>query len=135
MLLAELSKSTVQESYQENSVFTAGREELILMLYNGAIKFTNQGLHSFDEPNWGAVGWNLVRAQKIVHYLDMCLNFKQGQDLAKKLSALYQFILSRLANGYLSKNREFVQDALGLLHTLRDAWQESMADMHSGEEG
>jgi flagellar protein FliS len=134
MLLAELSKSTVQESYQENSVFTAGREELILMLYNGAIKFINQGLHNFEEENWGQVGWNLVRAQKIVHYLAMCLNFKKGLDLAKKLDSLYRFILSRLSNGYMGKNREYVEDALGLLHTLRDAWQESMAKMHPAEE-
>jgi len=127
-------RNAVQNSYQENSIFTANREELILILYNGAIKFINQGLESFAEGNWGTVGWNLVRAQKVVHYLDMCLNFDKGQDLAKKLDALYQFILSRLANGYMEKNREFVQDALGLLHTLRDAWQESMANMHGADE-
>lgn len=133
MLLAELSKTTVQDSYQESGIFTASREELIFMLYNGAIKFSHQGLQAFETEDWGKAGWNFVRAQKIVHYLDLCLNFKQGADLAKKLDSLYQFILSRLSVGYLEKKREYIQDALDLLHTLRDTWQESMSSMSSTE--
>jgi flagellar protein FliS len=126
MIMADLSKSSVQNSYQENEILTAGREELILMLYNGAIKFINHGLSAFDEKDWAALGWNLVRAQKIVHYLDLCLDMDKGQELAKNLDSLYHFILRRLSQGNLEKKKKFIEEGLGLLRTMRDAWDDGV---------
>ncbi len=126
MVLTELSKPGVQSSYQENEILTAGREELIFMLYNGAIKFVNQGLFNLDEKDYATMGWNLVRAQKIVHYLALCLDLDKGKELAKNLDALYQFIMRRFSQGNIEKKREYIEEGLTLLRTLRDGWNEGV---------
>jgi flagellar protein FliS len=115
-----------KNQYMENEVLTASREELILMLYNGAIKFSHQGIIMQEEQDWGRAGWNLIRAQKIVHYLGLCLDMKAGGDISKNLEALYIYINRRLSEGYMNKKSEPIEEAIRLLKTLRDAWNEGV---------
>jgi len=116
----------VENSYHQNQVMTTSPEELILMLYDGGIKFINQALIAQEELNWPQVGWNVVRSQRIVHYLNLCLDNEAGGDLARNLEALYQYINRRLSDGYLDKNAEPTQEALSLLRNLRDAWNDGV---------
>jgi len=123
---ATLTRQDVGNPYLENQVMTASREQLILMLYNGAIKFANLGLVMFEKQDWGRAGYNLVRAQKIVHYLSLCLNMQAGGEIAKNLGKLYEYINRRLSQGYLEKAAAPVEECIRLMKTLRDAWDEGV---------
>ena len=68
------AEDSMQVSYLETSVFTASREELILMLYDGALKFIRRGLYAIEEKDFPGMNYNLLRAQKIVHYLNLSLD-------------------------------------------------------------
>ncbi|MEW6517303.1 MAG: flagellar export chaperone FliS [candidate division FCPU426 bacterium] len=114
-----------QISYQESRVFTASREELVLMLYDGALKFTNRGLEALRNGDRPAMNYNLLRAQKIVHYLDMSLNMQQGEEVAKNLARLYDFIKRRLGECQRSQEREPGEEALSILKHMRETWQQA----------
>lgn len=128
MLATMMNAPDAQLSYHQNQVLTTTPESLILMLYDGGIKFINQGLLALEEANWPQVGWNLVRAQRIVHYLNMCLDNKRGGDLARNLESLYLYMNRRLSDGYLQKNEAPIREALSLLRNLRDAWNEGVVE-------
>lgn len=120
------SNDPFKSSYQENQVFTASREELVLMLYDGAMRFLNQGLAAIEKQDIPQIGYNLLRVQKIVHYLDMTLNMEEGKDVAQNLTRLYEYINRRLSEAQRNRLMEPVEDAKKVLKTLRDAWQQGV---------
>jgi flagellar secretion chaperone FliS len=112
--------------YQESQILTASQEELILMLYEGAIKFTNQSLQAMEDQQAIVAGQMLVRAQRIVHYLSIVLNTEAGGELAKNLRALYTFLLDLFTQANLRQNGEKIRQGVGVLRTLRDAWKQGV---------
>ncbi len=112
-----------KSSYQENQVYTASREELILMLYEGALKFIRFSLIALEEQDVPQIGFNILRAQKIVHYLDMCLNMEAGKAIAENLSRLYDYINQKLFEGQQKKDAEAIKEAAKIIETLKEAWQ------------
>ena len=119
-------RQAAQDFYHENQIFTASREELILILYDGALRFGRQGLAAGEEHNWAQAGYYLVRAERIVHYLSLCLDLEAGGEIAKKLDSLYEFILRCLSEGHLLKKKERIEDSLAILKILRAAWDEGV---------
>jgi len=119
------SENQLQVSYQENLVFTASREELILMLYDGALRFIRRGLNALEENNEGNMHYNLLRAQKIIHYLNMSLDMKKGQEIAQNLARLYDFINRRISESQRDKNADYAKEAMDIIQTLRQAWYEA----------
>lgn len=115
-------------SYQENQVYTASREELILMLYEGALKFIRFGLLAIEEQNGPQIGFNILRAQKIIHYLDMCLNMEAGKEIAENLSRLYYYINQKLFEGQQKKEDGPLKEAAKVIETLKDAWKTGVVD-------
>lgn len=113
---------TYKSSYQENQVYTASKEELVLMLYDGALKFIRGGIYALEESNIPQLGYNILRAQKIVHYLDMTLNMEQGKEVAENLTKLYDYINRRLFEGQKEKAADPLEEAIKIIETLREAW-------------
>lgn len=122
----DYNPNPVQDDYYQNQVFTASREELILLLYQGAQRFIRQGLQQREAQNWAAMGWNLVRAEKIVHYLNLCLDLKAGGQLAKNLESLYLYLHHRLTQGHLERNQAALEECLGVIKSLSEAWETSL---------
>lgn len=120
-------------SYQENQVFTASREELILMLYDGVAKFLRRGMQAIDDKDFPSINHNLLRAQKIVHYLNMSLDMEKGQEISENLARLYQYMNRRLTECQMKQDRETAQEVLDLVHTLRQAWYQAFMDENTQE--
>lgn len=120
--MAGAMEDPFKSSYQENKVYTATKEELILMLYDGALKFMRFGLMSIEENNLPQIGFNILRAQKIIHYLDMCLNMDAGKEIAQNLSSLYEYVSRKLSECQREKKVEALQEAKKVIETLREAW-------------
>jgi len=111
-----------KSSYQENQVYTATKEELILMLYDGALKFIRGAGYALEESNIPQLGYNILRAQKIIHYLDMTLNLDEGKEIAENLTKLYDYINRRLFDGQRQKSAEPLEEAIKIIETLREGW-------------
>ena len=113
-------------SYRQVATRTAPPGQLVLMLYEGAIRFLDRALLGFglDDPAESneAISNNLLRAQEIIHELNLSLNTQAGGEVAANLRRLYEYFDRRLLESNLKKEPEGIQEVSRHLAVLRDAW-------------
>ncbi len=118
------------ESYQHISLETASPGKLVLMLYEGAIKFLGQALTGFDyeDPLMmnQTIHNNLVRAQDIITELNSTLNIEAGGELAKVLRDLYIYMGNRLWDSNFKKERSGIEEVILRITELKEAWAEML---------
>ena len=122
---------TPWNSYRQIALQTAPPGQLVLMLYDGAIRFSELALTGFaiSDPAQRnmTINNNLRRARDIVRELNGCLDIDAGGQLAQTLRDLYDYMDRRLLESNLKKNRTGVDEVLGHLKELRDAWATMLA--------
>lgn len=114
------------KKYKTNSVQTASREKILLMLYEAAIKFTKKAIIACDEKNISERGYNIGRAFDIVNELNNSLNHNISQELCKNLEQLYMFITDQFVQANISGNSKHLKDALKILETLNEGWMQAV---------
>lgn len=125
------------QTYQANAVFTASPGQLVLMLFDGAIKFLHIALEGFK--NQDPLDFNLTihqntqKAQAIIRELKACLDQEKGPEFADKMSALYDYFDRRLQQGNLKKERAPMEEVSRHLQILRDAWKEMLDKQSAGD--
>lgn len=110
--------------YKENSIKTASPQELTLMLYNGALKFMNQGKLFIEQKNIAGANESLKRAQDIIHELNSTLDM--NYDISQNLRSIYTYIIEQLVEANITKNPKHIDEAQGMVTELRDTWKEAM---------
>ncbi len=115
------------QAYKTTQTQTASRGELVVMLYNGAIKFLNLALEDMKARNTESAHQNLLRAQDIIAELMGSLNMDAGK-LAKNLFSLYEYMLRRLVEANYRKAPDAVEEVLVLLRELLPMWQQAAHD-------
>lgn len=110
--------------YKETQIMTASQGKLIVLLYEGAIKFIDTAVRGLDEKKYDTVNNNLVRAQDIVTELALSLDFNAGGELASKLYNLYMYFNKRLLEGNVSKDKDPLLEVRSLLTGLLDSWRQ-----------
>lgn len=109
-------------NYLRTKVFTATPEQLQLMLYDGAIRFAEQGKAALVQKNY-EVSYNaLSRAQKIITELQCGLKHDLAPELCGKLAALYNFVFRKLMEANIQHHVEAVDEALSILRYQRETW-------------
>src|SRR5690606_5432148 len=96
---------------------------LVVMLYDGAIRFVGQGIAAIERSEMEEAHRNLVRAQDIIAELNRALDPQAG-EVAANLEQLYDYMHRRLAEGNMRKDTAPLQEVMGLLRELRDAWDQ-----------
>jgi len=118
------------ESYRKVAAQTATPGHLVLMLYEGAIKFLEQSLTGFDYADPArriqTINNNVLRAQSIINELNCNLDMGKGGEVAENFRSLYSYFYRRLREGNLSKHREPIEEVLARLRVLRDSWAEML---------
>ena len=114
--------SKYHDQYRKNQISTSSQGRLILMMYEGAIKFTSLALESIDEGDLAKQGMYIQKAHDIVNELSMALDFKRGGDVAPQLESLYQFSLSQLTLANIKSDKKPLQAVLNILNPLLEAW-------------
>ena len=110
------------QEYLKTKVMTASAEMLTLMLWDGAIRFAEQGKDAILKKDIESSYKALVRSQKIVMELNASLKHDVNPDLCGKLASLYNFIYRRLVEANLEKDPKFVDDALEIMRHQRETW-------------
>lgn len=111
-------------AYKHMSIETASPAELVLMLYNRALRSMDEAAGCLDRKDLEGSNNSLQRAQDIVDELRVSLNKPAGGKLAEDLDAVYEFVNSRLLQANLKKDASFVHEAKRLLSEIRDGWAE-----------
>lgn len=120
--------STPCNRYMEMQVQTAPSENLVLMLYDGALRFARQAQVDLAEGRMQDAHNDLTRAQDILGELMGSLNMDAG-DVAHNLFKLYEFIQYRLVVANVRKSAEPIDDVVQLLGDLRTTWAEAIRDV------
>ena len=120
----------IAQQYETQKVLSASPMELILMLYDGALRSLSQSLAAFDIVDdldrMNGIHENLLRAQDFITELACSLDIERGGELALQLDRLYEFMLHHLAVANNEKRRKPVEDVKKMLTELRDSWAKSM---------
>ena len=114
--------SKYHDQYRKNQISTSSQGNLILMMYEGAIKFTTLALESMSKGDLAEQGKYIQNAHDIVNELSLALDFKKGGDVAPRLESLYQFILSQLTLANIKSDKKPLQTVNNILNPLLDAW-------------
>jgi len=124
-------------TYQTQAVLTASPGQLVLMLYDGALRFLALARAALegDQNDWQrfeVINRNLKRAQDIITELRCTLNHQSGGEIATELDRLYEYYNRRLFEANIKKNVAPVIEVEALLRDLRDGWAE-MLDRRASE--
>ena len=114
------------KSYRETATLTAPPGQIVLMLFDGAIRLLESSLQGFSEPDPARANMlihnNVQRAQAIIRELNCALNMEQGGDFASTLRRLYDYFERRLHESNLAKRRDGIDEVLRHVTELRNAW-------------
>ncbi len=121
--------------YLRNAVMTATPEQLQLMLYDGAIRFTRQGSEGIRREKWEDAFNGFNRAQKIILELINALNYDIDRDLCTRMAGLYQFIYRKLVEASVDRSVAAGEEVLGLLAYQRETWVLLMEKLRQDREG
>lgn len=119
-----MSVANPYEKVMDNKVFSASKEELTLMLYEGAIKFGNQANIAITKKDFPKANSLILRVQDIVRELQVTLDPKY--EISVNINALYDYMYRRLVDANFGKSTEILDEVLGLLREFRDTWKEAM---------
>ena len=116
--------SNPYRQYQKTAVTTASREKILLMLYEGAIRFIKQAKIAMEEKRIADKGKYISKATAILSELMATLDFKVGGELAVDLENLYVFMIDKLIEGNIENKVESLTQVENLLNTLYVAWKD-----------
>ncbi|WP_145334522.1 flagellar export chaperone FliS [Paenibacillus xylanexedens] len=108
------------EKYRQSSVQTSTPAQLVIMLYDGAIRFAKIGLEGLNSQDIEKANLHLGKAQTIISELMSTLD--QSFDVSKNLFALYEYTNYLLIEANIRKNPEKAEEAIGYLTELRETW-------------
>ena len=114
-------------AYRKTQIETASPEALILMLYDGALKFIGQAEIAFEDNDIEMISNKLLRIQAIFTELLTSLDKDKGGEIAVNLERLYIFFLEQLGEANIKKDPKPMLEIKPLIVELRDTWIKAMA--------
>jgi len=128
-----MSFSNPYAQYRQNSVETATPTRMIVMLYDGAIRFLSQALPVMRVQQYDQQTMLIGKAQAIIAHLRETLNFEAGGAVAKHLSNVYLGLFDSLTDANIHDKPEQVEKAIEVLRELREAWVEVDRQCQAGK--
>lgn len=110
--------------YANNRILTASPAELTLMLYEGAIKFCNIAIMAIENNDIEKAHTNIMKAQRIIEEFQLTLDFKY--EIANDFNNVYNYLMYRLREANLTKDKEILEEVNTHLRVMRDTWKEVM---------
>jgi flagellar protein FliS len=127
--------SNPYQKYKTTAVQSASREKILLMLYEGAIKFTKLAILACDQKKIADRGMNIGRAYDIIMELNNTLDHKVGGEISKNLESLYIFMLDQYTKSNISGDPEPLKSNLKMLETLYQGWIQAVEKLKKEQEG
>ena len=130
-----MAYSNALSTYKETRIKTASQGQLIIMLYNEAVRQLDQALDLIRANDSGKkdpgkiekISKAIVKTQEIVSELMVSLDFEQGGDIAKNLFSLYTWFNRELMGANIDQDARRLAAVREHIDTLRNAWHEIVA--------
>lgn len=111
------------QAYQQQRIETASPLEIVLMLYDGAIRGIFQAKAMLQEGEIARKGEQLCKAVNIIAELRASLDTEKGGEVAILLDRLYDYLLDRLTQANLHDDPAILEECGGVLCELREGWK------------
>ena len=121
--------------YKTTSIQSAGRERLLLMMYEGAIKFVKKAKIACEKDDIAERGYNIGRAYDVILELTNTLDHDVGGDISKNLEQLYMFMTDKLTEANVKGDPQCLDEVLGLLTTLHEGWVQAIKKLKEDANG
>lgn len=115
---------SAHSQYQSVQVTTTDRGRLLLMMYEGAIKFLKQAKSGLETNDMAKFCRFLSKGQAIIAELMNTLDFEKGGTIARDLDRLYDFMLFYLTEANLYRDPKRIAKVIGLIDTIYTAYKE-----------
>ena len=112
------------EQYQKNKILTASPAEITLMLYEGAIKFCNVAIIAIEQNDIEKAHNNIRKTQRIIEEFQITLNHDYA--VSEDFDRIYNYLLRRLREANIKKDKEILEEVLEHLRSMRDTWKQVM---------
>ncbi|NLV69016.1 MAG: flagellar export chaperone FliS [Spirochaetes bacterium] len=122
-----MAPSNPYNQYKQTQISTANQGKLIVMLYDGAIKFLNIAIENIEPMRYDVVNTNIIKAQDIITELLLSLNMNEGGEISQNLFSLYMYFKRQLLEAKMRKDPEIIRQILKLMKEMRDAWDQISA--------
>ncbi len=109
--------------YRDNAVTTQSKGRLIVLLYDGAIKFMKLAIKELEAGNHQAKGEYINKARDIITELNAVLDMESGGEIAANLRRLYCFMNNRLAEANIQRDPKMIQEVIKLMEELNQSWK------------
>jgi len=116
------ASSNPYQAYQDNQVSTADQKQLIVMLYEGAIKFLKIAIENMDFKTYDVVNENIIKAQDIITELMLSLDMDKGGEIATNLMSIYSYWKKDLLEANVAKETPKIESVISLMQNLKDGW-------------
>lgn len=113
-------------AYKKTSIHTASKEQILLMLYQAAIKNCKKAMEAIDDKNIAKKGEFIGKLQDIVIELNNSLDFEIGGQVAEELSSLYDYMLFSSTQANIKIDKEPLEGCLKVLNILYEGWTEAV---------
>ena len=118
-------------AYRKTSVTTATKEQVLIMLYEGAINHLKRASDACQKNDLSAKGISVGKAHDIINELSNTLNFEVGGDIAVNLENLYMFMIEQIIQGNIKNDHTKFDNVRKLLENLLEGWKGAVAQIQS----
>jgi flagellar secretion chaperone FliS len=116
--------SNRSKAYQETAIQTSSPTKLVVLLYEGAIRFLRESVAAIEAKNFDRKRQSIDRAVAIVQHLQSSLDTTKGLQVAADLDKLYGYIGTRILEGSTKLETAPIEEAIKLLKVLLAGWEE-----------
>ena len=118
-----MSTNNGYQKYKKIDVSTASQNRLVIMLYDGAIKFLENACNAMDKKHGTEEAHNnIMKAQEIIYELLSSLNY-DAKEIAERLASIYTYMNQRLTEANISKTKPPILEVIKYLKELKTAWE------------
>ena len=120
-------------AYKKTSITTAAKEEVLLLLYRGAIKHAKNAVTALEKKDIKNKSIHIGKFQDIIIELSECLDFKideqDNTNIALELGRLYDYMCSQATQASIQMEPEHMRECLTLITTLYEGWTEAIKQL------
>ena len=116
-------------AYKKTSIHTASKDQILLMLYQAAIKNCKKAIEAIEKNEIALKGEHIGKLQDIIMELSNSLDFEVGGEVSNELASLYDYILHASTQANIKIEKEPLVACLNVLNTLYAAWVEAIKSL------
>lgn len=113
------------QTYKSNSINYASKEQLLLMLVDGAVKFAKIARQAMLDNDIKKAHENIIKTQNIFNELMISLDVSKSGKWGQSLMSVYDFIVRRLIDANMKKDVKIMDEVIPLIEDVRDTWEQA----------